>query len=219
MISFNTLTAFPAGQTHGFIQGPAGQLEVITTSSELPVKGVAVICHPHPLFQGTMNNKVVHTLARAFNGLGLHAVRFNYRGVGKSEGEFGDSVGEITDLMAILNWIDPVLPGAKLWLAGFSFGAYIAASAAARHPCQQLYSIAPAVNHQRYASLPEITCPWVVIQGEADEVVPPEEVIAWFKQKQQHQDNIQLITLPNVTHFFHGQLITLRNLIEETFSI
>lgn len=211
-------TQFPAGETSFLIDGPAGNLELLTLAAIGPTDKVAVICHPHPLGQGTMHNKVVHTLSRAFHRLGLHAVRFNFRGVGNSEGQFGDSVGEIQDLLAVLAWVDAVLEQPKLWLSGFSFGAYIAANGAALHPCQQLYTIAPAVNHQPYSKLPKIGCPWIVIQGEADEVISPDLVYAWCRVHQEREPQIRLLKIPNASHFFHGDLIILRTLVEENFS-
>lgn len=206
---------FPEKEAHFLIDGEAGHLELLTTSPENPSNGVAVICHPHPLHQGTMTNKVVHTLSRAFHNQGLHTVRFNFRGVGKSEGTFGHSIGEVADLMSVLNWVDTVLHKPKVWLAGFSFGAYIAAMGATKHPCCQLYSIAPAVNHQPYDELLPITCPWVVIQGEKDEVIAPELVYNWYEKT--NKPNMQLFKLPDTSHFFHGNLIVLRDLVEKSF--
>ncbi|MCS5710741.1 alpha/beta family hydrolase [Candidatus Berkiella aquae] len=203
---------FPDKEAHFLIDGPAGQLEVLTTLPETQPMGVGVICHPHPLHQGTMNNKVVHTLSKAFAKKDLATVRFNYRGVGQSEGTFGNSIGEVADLMAVLQWVDKVLDKPTLWLAGFSFGAYIAAMGATQHACQQLYSIAPAVNHQPYDELPAITCPWVIIQGEQDEVISPQVVYDWYAHHA--QPNMQLFKMPETSHFFHGHLITLRETVE-----
>lgn len=202
---------FLLGEQHFLIEGPQGDLELLTLSAP-QARGVAIVCHPHPLFQGTMHNKVVHTLAQAFHRQGLHSVRFNYRGVGKSEGQFGHSVGEGEDLQAVINWVQSVVD-LPLWLAGFSFGAFIAAFAAQHTPCQQLYSVAPAVANQPYGEL-TINCPWVVIQGDADEVSKPGLVYEWFEKHQ--RASMQLIKLPGVSHFFHGNLIVLRDLVEQT---
>lgn len=211
-------TEFPAGETHFFIDGAVGDLEVLTLAANHP-RGVAVICHPHPLHLGTMHNKVVHTLSRAFHHQHCHTVRFNYRGVGKSAGQFADSIGEVDDLLAVLAWVNRVLMAPKVWLAGFSFGAYIAAMGAYQHSCQQLFSVAPAVTNQPYAALKPMTCPWIVIQGEQDEVIEPSAVYAWVKERQRIDPQIRLITMPTASHFFHGQLIELRNLVEENFAI
>lgn len=208
-------SSFPEGESAFFVPGPAGQLEAILLKNPQPSKGVAIICHPHPLKEGTMHNKVVHTLSRAFLKRGIDSVRFNYRGVGQSEGSFGNSVGETADVLAVLAWVDSQYPQAEIYLAGFSFGAYIAAMGATQHPCRQLFSIAPAVTHQPYDQLPPIHCPWLVVQGENDEVVSPDGVYAWFeKATQKAVAPMQLIKLPETSHFFHSKLIVLRDLIE-----
>lgn len=208
---------FPENEASFFISGEAGRLELLTTSPTETTqnKAVAVICHPHPLHQGTMNNKVVHTLSKAFHNKHLHTVRFNFRGVGKSEGTFGNSIGEVADLMSVLKWVDSTLDSPSIWLAGFSFGAYIAARGASLHACKQLFSIAPAVTNQPYESLSTVTCPWIVVQGEQDEVIAPEKVYQWFEKSQ--KPNMQLIKFEQTSHFFHGKLIELREIIEKNF--
>lgn len=205
---------FPQGETPFFIPGPVGQLESLVYAAGDSQK-VAIICHPNPLFQGTMNNKVVYTLSRAFQQAGITAVRFNYRGVGKSEGSYGDVVGEIEDLLAVISWVKEKLPQAEFYLAGFSFGSYIAASGASCINCIKLFSIAPAVTHQPYFDLPKINCPWVVIQGENDEIVAPEAVYEWFDKAKDFHRDLTLIKIPDASHFFHGTLIELRNLMEQ----
>ncbi len=162
-----------------------------------------------------MHNKVVTTLAKAFHELGLHTVRFNYRGVGKSEGQFGNSIGEIADLDAVINWTNSVLES-PLWLAGFSFGAFIAASAAATHRCEQLYTVAPAVTNQPFSELPLINAPWEVVVSEKDEVISPELVYQWFDAHLLRQPNMTLHKVHDASHFFHGKLIELRTLVQET---
>lgn len=195
------------------LPGPAGQLEVMTTwpTSSSPV-GVGIICHPDPRQEGTMHNKVVTTIARAFEHLQLATVRFNFRGVGKSTGYYGDVRGECDDLMAIIQWVQQVLPQQPIWLAGFSFGSYISAKMAEQLKPVRLISIAPPVNHYDFQQLTNIQCPWLVIQGDQDEVVPFAEVKAWA-------DNppapLKFIIMPGVTHFFHGRLIELRQHIEQ----
>ncbi|MBS0290125.1 MAG: alpha/beta hydrolase [Proteobacteria bacterium] len=206
---------FSNGEANFLIDGPSGYLELLTQSTKDPVKGVAVICHPHPLHQGTMHNKVVSTLARAFLNANLHAVRFNFRGVGQSEGCFDNSIGEVADLMAVLHWVDKVLHTPPLWLAGFSFGAYIAAKGATQHACQQLYSVAPAVTHQPFQTLGPVVCPWEIIQGDEDEVIPAFEVTAWYQAAAKNQPHMSLHML-KASHFFHGNLIILRDLVTKT---
>ena len=212
----NNPTQFPSGEITFLLDGPMGHLELLTLAGVNPPRGIAVICHPHPLHQGTMNNKVVYTLSRAYHQKGLYTIRFNFRGVGKSEGAFGHSEGEVEDLMAVLAWADKVLPQTPLYLAGFSFGAYIAARGAVSHACQQLISVAPAVTHQAYDMLPILTCPWVVIQGTKDEVIAPEAVYTWFEREKARQPDITLLKIDNASHFFHGCLTTVRTLVEES---
>ncbi len=193
------------------IAGPAGAIEAVLHDTDMPLTHVGIICHPHPLQEGTMHNKVVTTVARTFNNMGINAVRFNYRGVGLSEGLYGDVVGEVADCKAVVAWAQQQWPHAKLWLAGFSFGAYIAAAAAEQVPTQQLISIAPAVERMPYSELGKINCPWLVIQGEADEVVTPQAVYDWFEALDAQKT---LIRLPDTGHFFHGKLMDLRREIE-----
>lgn len=209
---------FPKNDAHILIKGEAGQLELLTTSPDdqsTQNPSVAIICHPHPLHQGTMNNKVVYTLSKAFHNKGLYTVRFNYRGVGKSEGTYGDSIGEVADLLSVLKWVDAVLDKPSIYLAGFSFGAFIAARGAALHDCKQLYSIAPAVTNQPYETLSTVDCPWIVVQGENDEVIGPQKVYEWFERA--HKPNMQLIRFAQTSHFFHGKLVELRDTVEQYF--
>lgn len=188
-----------------FLVGPAGRLEALTTWPKLTTCcGVAIVCHPHPLYHGTMHNKVVTTLAKSFERLGFATLRFNYRGVGQSEGEYGHIRGEIADLMAVKAWVEQVLPNRPIALAGFSFGSYIAASVANQCPdVLELITVAPAVNHADFSVLRSIRCPWRLIMGEADEVVPYEEVRAFAEHPPSPLD---FISLPATSHFFHGRL-------------
>jgi len=188
--------------------GPAGKLEAIQVAPAEHSTTIVIICHPHPLYGGTMNNKVVTTLARTFYEMNLWTLRFNFRGIGKSEGGYGEAVGEIEDLQAVLVWVKKQFPEYQIWLAGFSFGAYIAAQVAAKdQDIRQLISIAPPVNHFNFQDTQTVSCPWLLIMGEEDEVVPVDEVKAWLKAS---KIPIQSIFLPNTTHFFHGKLIELK---------
>jgi hypothetical protein len=212
--------AFPTTELESLLlPGPAGQLELLTTfPKNLTRKSVAVVCHPHPLYQGTMHNKVVYTIARAADRLGLPSVRFNYRGVGKSAGHYAQALGEQDDLRAVLIWLAEVLPEFDIWLSGFSFGSYIAASVASQPPEKIkiwfLTTIAPAVNHFEFNKIGPVNCPWLVVQGDHDEVVPAEEVYQWVATR---SEKIDLVRMPQTTHFFHGELVQLRNLLEEKF--
>ncbi|MES2219253.1 MAG: alpha/beta fold hydrolase [Pseudomonadota bacterium] len=197
------------------LPGPAGDLEILTAPAKAvsPANDpVGVICHPHPLFGGTMNNKVVTTLARTFAEMGLPTVRFNFRGVGKSTGTFSEGVGEIEDLLAVVEGVKQVKPSASIWLAGFSFGAAVAAHVATRISLAQLVTVAPPVPRFNLLELPDITCPWLVVQGEDDDVVIPADVYAWVATRKPQP---KLIKIPNAGHFFHGQLLVLREKIRE----
>lgn len=187
------------------IPGPVGELELLTTSGDLPV--TAIICHPHPLQGGTMNNKVVTTLMRTFRDLGLSTVRFNFRGIGKSAGSYGGGLGETDDLFAVMDWVKQKEPGHTIWLAGFSFGACVAIRGAALRPVARLVTIAPPVSRFDLKDLPPITCPWIMVQGDQDDIVLPQEVYDWM---QHLNPQPQLIRFPTAGHFFHGQLLELR---------
>jgi alpha/beta superfamily hydrolase len=207
-------STYPTEPAQFMLDGPAGELEVLTNSVPGAPKGLAIICHPHPLHQGSMQNKVVHTLARAFTRQGLLTVRFNFRGVGASEGQFAQAIGEIDDLMAVIDWAQRVTKSLPLFLAGFSFGAYIAAKGATQVPVHQLFSVAPAVTNNDFSSLAQLECPWVVVQGEQDEVIEPLKVFQWFEQTALSHPKMQLVVMPEASHFFHGQLVALGQHIE-----
>ena len=205
----NPLT-FPIDrQANFFLAGPAGQLEVLTTYPENPRTPpiTAIICHPHPLFEGTLHNKVVTTLARSFHSMGLSTVRFNFRGVGKSEGKYDQGIGETNDLLAILRWLENACPQQAIWLAGFSFGAYIAARGAKAWPVKQLICVAPPLENFPFKTLPPFACPWLVIQGDKDEIVSSQDVFSWINRL---ENPPTLIRIKNASHFFHGHLIELR---------
>lgn len=191
------------------IAGPAGALEAaVNDPLEAAPRGVAVVCHPHPLHGGTMDNKVAQTLARAFVQLGWRAVRFNFRGVGASAGTWDAGQGEIDDALAVVAaWRDPGLP---LVLAGFSFGAYVASQAARRlaeagTPASRLVLVGPATQNFEVAPVPPDT---LVIHGEADEVVPLSATLDWARPQQ-----LPVVVMPGVGHFFHGQLSVLKSAI------
>lgn len=190
------------------IPGPEGALEaVIHLPESANTSTMAVLCHPHPLHGGTMNNKVVTTLARTFRDAGVASIRFNYRGVGKSAGSFADAIGETEDCHAVFNFVKEHYGIGQFFLAGFSFGSYVAYRAHSKHDVLQLISVAPPMDNYDYQELPEPRVPWVVVQGDKDEVVSAERVYAWL-------DSLAvtptLLRFPEATHFFHGSLVDLK---------
>jgi hypothetical protein len=207
------ISTFTKNETVHLIAGPAGKLEVVTTLPSVDARGAwGIVCHPHPLFGGTMHNKVVTTLVKTFQGLGLNAVRFNFRGAGKSEGQFDNGRGELADLLAVIAWVQQSQKLSEIWLAGFSFGAYVAAQAASEYVAQRLVTVAPPVENFPMQDLPPITCPWVLVQGERDEVVQAKAVLDWAENRHPRPT---IIRFPEAGHFFHGQLTELRTRIEE----
>lgn len=196
-----------------FIDGPAGRLEAILelSAEQIPV-GSVVVCHPHPQHGGTMHNKVAHTLARAFVHAGFSALRFNFRGTEYSDGEFDAGTGELEDALAAINWLRARNPQLPLWIAGFSFGAAIAIKAAMATEVDGLISVAPAIN--RFASgLPsQPECPWLIVQGDQDELVDVDEIVAWINGL---SPGPELLIIPDGEHFFHGRLVELREAVTE----
>jgi uncharacterized protein len=194
------------------LSGPAGPLEAVLTeaSDDAAPAAVALVCHPHPLHDGTMNNKVVHTLARSFVARGIPAMRFNFRGVGDSAGAYDDGNGEVDDALAVAGHLRERFGDAPLWLAGFSFGSFVALRAALRLQCVGLVMVAPPVQRFPFdQALPE--CPILVIQGEADSVVACAAVRDWVRAAKPAP---RFETLPDVGHFFHGHLTDLRKIVE-----
>lgn len=198
------MSDFPCGATLA-LEGPAGAIEALTAcpKPENDRGATVVICHPHPLYGGTLDNKVVHTLARTFVELGLRTLRFNFRGVGKSAGSFAHGDGETDDLLAVVAWVREQRPQDRLWLAGFSFGAYVALRAAVQAKVDGLVTVAPAVHLYDFAALHLPSCPWLLIQGEADEVVPVEKVRSWLAGIAAPPE---VLFLPGIGHFFHQRL-------------
>ncbi len=199
------------------IAGPAGNIEALTAcpSDDQDMHAVGVICHPHPLYGGSLHNKVVDYLSRTFNDLGVGTVRFNFRGVGASEGRYDEGRGETADLLAVLAWVRQQRPDHAIWLAGFSFGAYVALRAADQDGIERLVTVAPPVNFFDFSTLPAPPCPWILVQGDADEVVPAADVWDWaahLATPPQH------ICLSGADHFFHGQLNRLRDALLQALS-
>jgi alpha/beta superfamily hydrolase len=189
------------------IAGPAGAIECAIDEPADAPRAVAIVCHPHPQGGGTLDNKVAQTLARAFVQLGYRAVRFNFRGVGASEGEYDEGRGETDDTLAVIAaHRDSALP---LVLSGFSFGAYVASQAAQRLPddakAERLVLVGPSTQKQQMPTVPEGT---LVIHGELDDVVPLSSTFDWARPQA-----LPVVVIPGVGHFFHGQLTLLKNLV------
>jgi len=197
------------------LAGPAGAIEALLDLPEADLfdapRGTAVIAHPHPLFGGAMNNKVVHTLARAFAQCGWRAVRFNFRGVGASAGSYDEGRGELQDLLAVAAQQAPA--GAPLALAGFSFGAFVAAQAAgalheAGRDIASLVLAGTAAGRFAVAPLPPaLRERALIVHGELDETVPLAAVLDWARPQ-----SLPVTVVPGGEHFFHGQLPLLRSL-------
>ncbi|MDP2165142.1 MAG: alpha/beta hydrolase [Hydrogenophaga sp.] len=198
-------------QTETLLQdGPAGRLEVAIDRPAGASVGVAVVAHPHPLFAGTMSNKVVQTVARACVQAGWTAVRFNFRGVGRSEGVYGEGKGELDDLLAV---IAAQAPDGPLCLAGFSFGAFVTSHAAARvqatRDLQRLVLVGTAASRFAVADVAaELHGRTLVIHGEHDDTVPLAAVLDWARPQV-----LPVMVVPGGGHFFHGQLPLLRELV------
>ncbi len=193
------------------IAGPAGLIESLIERPPNAVAGIiAVCCHPHPLYGGTMQNKVVHTLARAAQDQGVPSLRFNFRGVGGSGGTHDNGVGESDDAAAVADWCRRELGAEKLWALGFSFGSYVALRLAAARDARLLVTVAPPVQRFDFARLEVPRCPWLVVQGDADLLVNHESVLGWARDLNPAP---QVEILPGAEHFFHGRLTVLRSLV------
>lgn len=194
------------------IIGPAGELECAIdfpgdSEHHVEPRGWALVCHPHPQHGGTMDNKVVQTVARGLLQLGYQTVRFNYRGVGASQGQWDQGLGELEDTLAVV--AAQRLPGVPWVLAGFSFGAYMAAQLLTRlsddEKPRNLLLVGPSTQRQVMPSVPADS---VVIHGEIDEVVPLSATLDWARPQ-----SLPVIVFPGVGHFFHGQLALLRSTV------
>lgn len=192
------------------LAGPAGNLEgLVHQPDDIPC-GIAVVAHPLPTMGGTMENKVAVMLAKTFAELGCVAFRFNFRGVGASEGAFTGGDGETEDMVAVTRYAQEQFgEELPLLLAGFSFGGYVAARAAQQLQPQHLVLAAPAVG--RFA-MPAVSPDTLVIHGEHDDVVPLAHAMDWARPQQ-----LPIVVLPQAEHFFHGRLTQLRDIVKRHF--
>ncbi|MCC7464069.1 MAG: alpha/beta hydrolase [Gammaproteobacteria bacterium] len=205
------MTTLPPPKTPIDIDGPAGSLEALLEDPGGDARRYAVVCHPHPLHGGTMHNKVVHTLARALQEAGMPTLRFNYRGVGRSTGTYDEGRGETDDALSVMSWGQRRWPGARTLLAGFSFGAGVALRAALAASADGLITVAPAITRLgRELRRPQ--CPWLIVIGDADELVDCAQVRAWASA---FQPPPVLRVFAGGDHFFHGRLQDLRAAVSE----
>lgn len=192
------------------ISGPAGGLESVLHFPPAMPRAIAVVAHPLSTMGGTMENKVVTTLVKAFAELEFVAIRFNFRGVGESSGKFDNGDGEMQDVIAVVNYAKREFGDLPLVLAGFSFGGYVQARAAQQLKPQRLVLVAPAVG--RFA-MPTVPADTLLIHGDQDEIVPFSAVQQWAAPQ-----HLPVVVLPGATHFFHGRLNDLRDLVRNNFN-
>ena len=191
------------------LTGAAGILEGIAHLPDSAPHAIAVVAHPLPTMGGTMDNKVVTTLAKTFAELGFVALRFNFRGVGNSEGEFDSGNGEMEDVLAIVRHAQQEYGDLPLILSGFSFGGYVQACAAQQLHPQQLVLVAPAVGRFEMPDVPDNT---LIIHGDLDEVVELQELLKWARPQ-----HLPVIVLAGAGHFFHGRLVQLKQIVLQHF--
>lgn len=202
--------------THHSIDGPAGKIESLVHTPEGAVANAcAILCHPLPTAGGSMNNKVIYTLGQAFLSLGITTVKWNTRGTGMSEGSFDQGKGETEDLEAVVQYASQELAAEKIWLAGFSFGSYLAHNLSKQwhFSCrlQQLLLIAPPVDSYDYTVAEQFNFPLLLIQGGQDEVVESSSVDSWYQRSHSsYSPASDYVFMPEASHFFHGLLIDLR---------
>ncbi len=200
------------------IQGLSGRIEGRYHHSKVPNAPVALVCHPHPLHGGTMNNKVTYSMYQTFAKLGYSTLRFNYRGVGESQGEWGEGEGELADASSALDFLQTCNPQAsELWITGFSFGAWVAMQLLMRRPeTDRFLVVAPPANMFSFDFLAPCPCSGLILQGDADKVVPKERVDTMVASlRLQKGITIDHRTLKGIDHFFTGQLETLTGNMEQ----
>lgn len=202
----------PAPAERIFIEGPVGKLEAVVDrpASAGRAGTVAVCCHPHPVFGGTLHNKVVHTLARVARDLGVPAVRFNFRGVGGSAGRYDHGEGETEDALTVADWSQQAFGATQLWAMGFSFGSFVACRLALARAATRLVTVAPPVQRFDFNTLPVPKCPWLIVQGDRDELVDHETVATWSERLAPAP---RLVVLAGADHMLHGRITELRELV------
>jgi alpha/beta superfamily hydrolase len=197
-----------AAEERLLLPGPAGNLEVVVSDPGAGRQGLALVAHPHPLHGGSLDNKVVQTLAKTFFRQACVAVRMNFRGVGASDGVFDGGRGETQDWLVVAQVMRDRFGELPLSLAGFSFGAFVQAQVAQELQPQRLVLVAPAVGRFPLAAVPEHT---LVVHGEQDEVVTLAEVLDWARSQ-----SLSVVVLPGTGHFFHGKLVELARIVQRS---
>ena len=207
-----------AGENKFFLPGAAGKIEAIL---HLPkeeqageIKAIMICCHPHPVYGGTMTNKVVHTVCKTFSKLGVPSLRFNFRGIGSSDGSYDDGKGESKDLLIIAKLMQEHWPEQEIWLSGFSFGSWIATQCAVELNAAQLLTIAPPIGRFDFETYALPSCPWLVLMGDADDVVDPKTVFDWIDDQERPP---KLIKFADTGHFFHGQICIMSELLHNLY--
>lgn len=210
-----------AGKYNFLVMGERGLIEIeLIIPAAANFNFVAIIGHPHPLHGGTMHNKVVTTMAKAYENLHIPSIRFNFRGVGKSEGEYDAGIGESNDMLNIAKLWKDVYLDTKFCFAGFSFGAFVAYKSAFRFNAEfdnvvSLITIAPTVTNYDYHEYESVVFPWLIVQGDADEIIDANLVYAYAKK---FPNPLPVLKFSNTSHFFHGKLIELRTKITDYLS-
>jgi alpha/beta superfamily hydrolase len=194
------------------LAGGAGSMECVLDMPADSPRGVALVAHPHPLYGGTMDNKVAQTLARTFVGLGYVAVRFNFRGVGASEGVHDEGIGETDDMAIVLEHMRARYPGLPVALAGFSFGTFVASRLqqsliASGQPAERLVLVGSAAGKW---AMPDVPADSILIHGETDDTIPLSAVLDWARPQ-----DIPVIVIPGADHFFHRKLGHIKNLVTQ----
>lgn len=217
-MSLNQIEFDRQNTASAIIKGSAGDIETLITCPEklMGTSPVIIISHPHPLYGGSMTNKVVSILAKTFAEIDVITVRFNFRGVGKSAGKYDEGIGEAEDLKILSEKIKQWRPQAPIWLAGFSFGAYVTTRAQSVIKPEKLLLVAPPVSMYPFDELEEISVPWVVIQGDQDEVIDAATVKNWVNNR---PNRPELIWMEAAGHFFHGKLIEVKEALLKVWPV
>lgn len=198
-----------------YLTGHAGKMECLLDLPDAPPKGIALVAHPHPLYGGTMENKVAQTLARTFVSLGYATARFNFRGVGESEGVHDNGVGEVDDMALMMAHMQEQYPGLPVALSGFSFGTFVQAKLQQRliaegRPAERLVLVGTAAGKW---PMPEVPKDTILVHGELDDTITLQQVFDWARPQ-----DLPVIVIPGADHFFHRKLGHIKNLVMQLWA-